>query len=124
MRIAVVGATGRIGRLTVAALERVGHETVGISRNQGVDVYTGEGLLPALSGVEALIDASSTGVSGDDEVVAFFSRSTRNLLEAEWQTGFRHHVLLTIVGLARLSGDGHAVGKRSQEQLVVAPRFD
>ena len=59
MRIAVVGATGRIGRLTVEALERTGHETVGISRTQGVDVYTGEGLVTALTGVDALIDASS-----------------------------------------------------------------
>ena len=37
MRIAVVGATGRIGRITVAALERVGHETVRIGRTQGVE---------------------------------------------------------------------------------------
>ena len=44
MRVAVVGATGRIGRLTVGALERMGHDTVAISRAQGIDVYTGEGL--------------------------------------------------------------------------------
>jgi hypothetical protein len=30
MRIAVVGATRRIGRLTVETRERMGHETVGI----------------------------------------------------------------------------------------------
>jgi uncharacterized protein YbjT (DUF2867 family) len=96
----------------------MGHETDGISRTQGVDVYTGEGLLAGLSGVEALIDASSTEASGHDEVVAFFSRSTRNLLEAERQTGVQHHVLLTIVGLARFSGDAHSAGKRAQVQLV------
>ena len=38
MRVAVVGATGRIGHLTVEALERRDHDTVGISRTQGVDV--------------------------------------------------------------------------------------
>jgi hypothetical protein len=39
-----------------------------------------------------------------DEVVAFFSRSTRNLLEAERKTGVQHHVLLSIVGLERFFG--------------------
>jgi uncharacterized protein YbjT (DUF2867 family) len=34
MRIAVVGATGRVGRPTVAALDRTGHEPVEISRSR------------------------------------------------------------------------------------------
>jgi uncharacterized protein YbjT (DUF2867 family) len=118
MRVAVVGATGRIGRLTVEALERMGHETVGISRTQGVDVHTGEGLATALTGVDALVDASSSDATDHDEAVAFFSRSTRNLLEAERQTGVQHHVLLTIVGLARFAGNAHSAGKRAQELLV------
>jgi uncharacterized protein YbjT (DUF2867 family) len=118
MRVAVVGATGRIGRLTVKALERRGHETVGISRSQGVDVHTGDGLLAALTGADAVVDASSSAATDHDEAVAFFSRSTRNLLDAERQTGVQHHVLLTIVGLARFTGNAHAAGKRAQEALV------
>ena len=118
MRVAVVGATGRIGRLTVDALGRRGHETVGISRTLGVDVYLGEGLATALTGVDAVIDASSTTATDHDEVVAFFGRSTRNLLEAERQTGVQHHVLLSIIGLARFIGNAHCAGKRAQEVLV------
>ena len=38
MRIAVAGATGNIGARTVTALERAGHDVVGISRKQGVDL--------------------------------------------------------------------------------------
>ena len=38
MRVAVVGATGRIGRLTVEALKRGGHETVG-SANYVLDYW-------------------------------------------------------------------------------------
>jgi uncharacterized protein YbjT (DUF2867 family) len=72
MRVAVVGATGRIGRLTAEALERAGHQTVGISRTQGVDVYTGEGLVAALTGVDAVIDTSSSAASDHDEAGAFF----------------------------------------------------
>src|SRR6478672_6043941 len=118
MRVAVVGASGRIGRLTVGALERGGHETVGISRSLGVDIHTGDGLEGALTGVDAVIDASSTEASDREEVVDFFSRSTRNLLEAERQLGVKHHVLLSIAGLARYDGDAHEAGKRAQEELV------
>lgn len=53
MRVAVVGATGRIGSLTVAALQRDGHEVVPISRTHGVDVVAGTGLDEALAGVAA-----------------------------------------------------------------------
>jgi uncharacterized protein YbjT (DUF2867 family) len=118
MQVAVVGATGRIGRRTVEALERMEHETVGISRSQGVDVHSGERLVTALTGVDAVIDASNCPATDHDEAVGFFSRSTRNLLEAERQTGVRHHVLLSIVGLGRFIGNAHCAGKRSQEELV------
>jgi uncharacterized protein YbjT (DUF2867 family) len=118
MRVAVAGATGRIGRLTVGVLERAGHETVGISRTQGVDLFAGDGLVEALAGVNAVVDAGSSPATDHDEAVAFFSRSTRNLLEAERQTGVRHHVLLSIAGLARFAGNAHCAGKRAQEELV------
>jgi uncharacterized protein YbjT (DUF2867 family) len=118
MRVAVVGATGRIGRLTVAVLERGGHGTVAISRSLGIDVHTGHGLVDALSGVDVVIDASSTDATDDDEVVDFFTRSTSNLLEAERQQEVGHHVLLSIVGLARYRGPSHCDGKRAQEELV------
>jgi uncharacterized protein YbjT (DUF2867 family) len=118
MRVAVVGATGRIGRLTVVALERRGHETVGISRTQGVDVHTGEGLVMALTGVDAVVDACSCSATDRDEAVAFFTGSTRNLLEAERQTGVQHHVLVSIAGVTRVTGNAHYAGKRAQEELV------
>ena len=44
MRIAVAGATGNIGARTVSALQRGGHDAVGISRSQGVDLLTGPGV--------------------------------------------------------------------------------
>jgi uncharacterized protein YbjT (DUF2867 family) len=118
MRVAVAGATGRIGSLTVEALERTGHETVPISRRQGIDAYTGDGLVSALAGVDALVDALSSNATDHDEVVGFFSQSTRNLLEAEQETSVQHHMLLTIVGLSRYDGNARAAGKRAQERLV------
>jgi uncharacterized protein YbjT (DUF2867 family) len=121
MRIAVAGATGTIGSLTVALLERARHEVVGISRKQGVDLITGEGLDAALAGVDAVVDASNgPGDLGAEETVAWFGRATANLRAAGERAGVRHHVLLSIVGIHRVVGNAHYAGKREQERLVEA----
>ena len=52
-KIAVAGATGRVGSHVVDVLEERGHDVVPISRSGGVDVVTGEGLADALAGVES-----------------------------------------------------------------------
>jgi uncharacterized protein YbjT (DUF2867 family) len=118
MRIAVVGATGRIGRRTMAALRRDGHEPVGISRSGGVDVFTGSGLDAALAGVDALIDAANTPARTSEETIRFFATATANLLAAEERAGVGHHVLLSIVGIHKVPGNPHYAGKRAQEALV------
>jgi uncharacterized protein YbjT (DUF2867 family) len=118
MKIAVAGATGRIGRLTTAALERAGHQTVPISRRAGVDAYTGTGLDAALQGTDAVIDATNTSLSDEAEIVDFFGTITGNLLAAGEQAGVRHHVLLSIVGLDHGQRVVHYAGKREQERLV------
>ncbi|GAB3805457.1 SDR family oxidoreductase [Micromonospora zhanjiangensis] len=118
MRIAVVGATGRVGALTVRALERAGHETVRISRSLGVDVHTGSGLADALAGVDAVVDSSNTGATNPAQVLDFFATGTRNLLDAERSAGVRHHVLLSIVGIDRGQRNSHYDAKREQERLV------
>jgi uncharacterized protein YbjT (DUF2867 family) len=101
MRIAVAGATGHIGALTVAALERQGHDIVRISRSLGVDLKTGDGLDDALTGVAAVIDTTNAAARERSETVAYLGTLTRNLLEAEQRAGVRHHVLLPIVGIRR-----------------------
>lgn len=118
MRIAVAGATGNIGALTTTALEKAGHEVVRISRSLGVDLLTGEGLDAALAGVDAVVDTTNCTATDPEETVAFFGTVTRNLLAAEKQAGVRHHVLLSIVGMSRVEGNAHYVGKREQERLV------
>ncbi|WP_412515316.1 NAD(P)H-binding protein [Actinomadura madurae] len=120
MRIAVAGATGNIGTLTVAALERDGHEAVRISRSLGVDLTTGDGLDDALAGVDAVIDATNSTAADPAETVAYFGAVTRNLLAAEDRAGVAHHVLLSIAGVDRIEGNAHYAGKREQERLVAA----
>ncbi len=118
MRIAVAGGTGRIGRLTVAALGSAGHQAVPLSRSGGIDAYTGAGLADALRGADAVIDVTSTPAAGEAEVVDFFGTVTGNLLAAEERAGVRHHVLLSIVGVDRNKRVPHYAGKREQERLV------
>lgn len=120
MRIAVAGATGRIGQLTVAALKGAGHRAVAVSRKAGVDAYTGDGLDAALQGADAVIDATNTSSQDEAEIVDFFGTTTRNLLTAENQAGVRHHVLLSVVGIDNALRAPHYSGKREQERLVSA----
>lgn len=120
MRIAVAGATGNIGALTVAALDRGGHDVVGVSRSLGVDLTTGEGLDNALTGVEAVVDVTNGPPADRAGTVAYFRTTTGNLLAAGRRAGVRHHVLLSIVGVDRVEGNAHYAGKREQERLVSA----
>ena len=118
MRIAVVGASGRVGGFAVQALRRAGHEPVGIGRSMGVDAYTGQGLDAALAGVDAVIDSSNTAAREEDDIVDFFGTTSRNVLDAEQRAGVRHHVLLSIVGIDRGHHTAHYAGKLEQERLV------
>lgn len=120
MRIAVAGATGRIGRLTIAALERGGHQVAPISRGVGVDAYAGSGLDAALRGADAVIDATNITSNDQAEIVDFFGTTTRNLLAAGGRAGVRHHILLSIVGIDHGQPVAHYAGKREQERLVTA----
>jgi nucleoside-diphosphate-sugar epimerase len=65
-KIAVAGATGRVGRHVVDVLEAAGHDVVRISRSSGVDVITREGLAEALVAVETIID-TATQPSSEEE---------------------------------------------------------
>jgi uncharacterized protein YbjT (DUF2867 family) len=118
VRIAVAGATGHIGALTATALQRDGHDVVHVSRSLGVNLLTGDGLGDALTGVDAVVDTINSTATDRAEAVAYFGTATRNLLAAEQRAGVRHHVLLSIVGVARVEGNVHYAGKREQERLV------
>src|SRR5215207_5663789 len=99
MRIAVAGATGRVGHHVVEILESGGHEVVAISRSTGVDVITGAGLPEALEGVECIVDAAS-GPSPDQQAATdFFTTAARNLQELGARAGVKRIVVVSIVGI-------------------------
>ena len=120
MKVVVVGGTGQVGRLLLPLLTAEGHEATAASRSTGVDTITGEGLTGALAGAHVVVDVTNAPVRGDDEVLAFFTTSTRNLLEAGRAAGVRHHIPLTIVGADRNRESGYQRAKVAQEELVAA----
>ena len=68
-RIAVTGATGRVGAPLGEILEQRGHDVVPIARSQGVDVVSGEGLDEALVGVEIIIDTATPPTAHADDAI-------------------------------------------------------
>jgi uncharacterized protein YbjT (DUF2867 family) len=118
-RIAVAGATGRLGRHIVDILESRGYDVVPISRSNGVDVITGEGLDEALTGVDTIIDAA-TGPSPDEQAATqFFTTSTHNLQTAGERAGVRRMVIVSIVGIDQFEG-GYNAAKQAQERAALS----
>ena len=123
MRVAVAGATGTSGRLVVSELHRRHAEVVPISRSGGVDLVSGEGLRAALTGVDAVIDASSmarppAGLTMLDATVT----AIEHLTAAAAETGVGRLVVLSIVGIDDpCFGPGtYYETKRAQEERAVA----
>jgi uncharacterized protein YbjT (DUF2867 family) len=117
-KIAVTGATGRLGSPLVEVLEERGHQVVSIARSTGVDVVSGEGLDDALAGVDTIIDAA-TGPSPDEEsATAFFTTSARNLQRAGAAAGAKRIVLVSIIGIDKFRG-GYNAAKLAQEQTLL-----
>ena len=119
MKFVVIGGSGLIGSQVVAQLTELGHEAVSASPRSGVDTITGEGVAEALAGAHTVVDVSNSPSWADDDVLHFFTTSTRNLLEAEQATGVQHHVALSIVGADRAGESGYMRAKVAQEKVIV-----
>ncbi|WP_067818348.1 SDR family oxidoreductase [Nocardia inohanensis] len=118
-RIAVAGATGRLGRHVVDVLREQGHEVVEMSRAQGVDVVTGAGLAQALTGVDIIIDASSTPSPDLAVATEFFTAAARNLHAAGQAAGVRRLVVVSIIGI-NAAAAGYNLAKQIHEREVLA----
>src|SRR6201989_351716 len=116
MNITVVGASGLIGTKVVELLTAAGHQVVAASRGTGADVLTGAGLDEALAGARVLIDVTNSPSFADDDVLAFFTTSTTNLVAAAREAGVGHYVALSIVGIDDLPESGYMRAKGVQEK--------
>ena len=105
-RIAVAGATGRVGRHVVDVLTARGHEVVPVSRSHGVDVITGEGLDAALARVTCIVDAATGPSPEEDAATTFFTTAARNLQAAGQRAGVASMVVVSIIGTDRFTAIG------------------
>ena len=120
MRVAVIGATGTVGRPTADRLEQRGHEVRRLGRQGGthrVDLTTGDGLVAALDGVDAIVNASNGPAS--KRAAHVLVDGTDRIVHAS----SAHHVCVSIVGIDALSRYGaYYRVKLEQEQHVKAAR--
>ncbi len=119
MKVLVIGGSGLIGSQVVATLTELGHDAVPASPRTGVNTVTGEGVAEAVTGVHTVVDVSNSPSWADDDVLNFFTTSTRNLLDAERAAGVQHHVALSIVGADRAAESGYMRAKVAQEKLIM-----
>lgn len=119
MRIVIFGA-GLIGSQLRERLADAGHDAIALGREAGIDTTTGQGIADAIADADVVVDLTNSPSWADDDVLAFFRESTRNLLAAEEAAGTRHHVILSIVGADRLTDSGYMRAKLAQEEGVKA----
>jgi uncharacterized protein YbjT (DUF2867 family) len=115
-KIAVAGATGRVGRHVVDVLADAGHEVVAISRSKGVDVITAEGLAEALTGVDVVVDTATT--PSPEGAGEFFTTAAHNLQTYGERAGVERLVVVSIIGADKFEG-GYGAAKIAHERAAL-----
>jgi uncharacterized protein YbjT (DUF2867 family) len=118
MKIVVIGGTGVVGAKLVEKLRLTGHHPLAASRATGIDAMTGEGLELAFQDAQVVVDVANAPNWDDPAVMDFFQTSSRNLLAAEAAEDVAHHIVLSVVGTDRPSGNAYFRAKRAQEEIV------
>jgi uncharacterized protein YbjT (DUF2867 family) len=119
--ILVTGGTGTIGRRVVSRLRDAGCEVRVLSRHShasgdGIEYVTGdllkgEGIEPAVDGVEIIVHlAGNANAKGDEE-------ATRNLVRAASRAGVQHLVYISVIGADRVPL-GYLRSKLAAERAV------
>jgi uncharacterized protein YbjT (DUF2867 family) len=114
MKIAVAGATGRLGRHVSEVLAERGHEVVAMSRATGVDIITGAGLDAALDRVEVIVDAATSPSPEQRPATEFFVTAAHNLQQAGIRAGVRRAVVVSIINIDKSAG-GYGLAKIAHE---------
>jgi uncharacterized protein YbjT (DUF2867 family) len=103
----VTGGTGTLGRLVVQRLRNAGSNVRVLSRRShksgdGIefmvgDLATGEGIGPAVDGVETIVHLAGSAKGDEDKA--------RNLVRAASRAGVQHLVYISVVGAERIPVD-------------------
>lgn len=108
MHVLVTGATGRLGKAFVPVAERAGYSARSLSRRPAprdvsgdwaqADLASGEGVVPALSGIDTVVHLASDPL----DAAAADVEGSRRLAEAARDAGVRHFVYVSIIGIDRI----------------------
>jgi uncharacterized protein YbjT (DUF2867 family) len=118
MKIVVIGGTGLVGSKLVEKLRLAGHHPLAASPATGVDAFTGEGLELAFDDAKAVVDVANAPNWENAAAMEFFQTASRNILDAEAAADVGHHIVLSVVGSDRPSGNGYFQAKLAQEEMV------
>jgi uncharacterized protein YbjT (DUF2867 family) len=110
MKIAILGASGLVGSALVKAAEDAGHEVVALSKETGTDVLQPDGLADQLASPEAVVDVTQSPSLDEAEAEAFFAMAAANIGQAARNAGASRTVVLSIIGVDRISEAGTEVG--------------
>jgi nucleoside-diphosphate-sugar epimerase len=126
--VLVTGGTGTLGRLVVPRLHNARYDVRVLSRRgrpdeDGIrylpgDLATGEGIEPAVDGVQTIVHCA--GTAKGDEVKA------RHLIEAAARAGVRHLVFI-LVRLSSIDGricvweESRCTGLRAADPIAATP---
>lgn len=100
----ITGGTGTLGRLVVPALREAGFQIRMLSRRSGEhlngiehalgDLATGDGIEPAVAGMDTIVHLAGSAKGDDDKAV--------NLARAASRAGVRHLVFISVIGADRV----------------------
>ncbi|MFI7581117.1 NAD(P)H-binding protein [Kocuria kalidii] len=122
-KVAVLGATGQLGARVVTQLRQRGVDVVEVSRGQGTDVYSGQGLDAAFDGVSTVVDCLNLETLSRRRAVDFFTTAARNVVAAAQRTGVSRIVCVTIINARDPEVHrwmGYYAGKAAQERTYRA----
>jgi uncharacterized protein YbjT (DUF2867 family) len=117
MKIAVAGATGRVGRPLVEVLAARGHEVVPMSRSHGVDITSGAGLANAVAEAACIVDVATVASPDQATATKFFTAAARNLQQTGARAGVKEIVMVSIIGVDRFT-TGYLAAKLAHERAM------
>ncbi|PPG29971.1 SDR family oxidoreductase [Pseudoclavibacter sp. RFBB5] len=119
MRIAIAGSTGLVGRHVVREALAAGHDVLELSRQNGVDLTSPDGLPGRLEGVDAVVDVTQSPTLDETESTQFFTTVAGNLGDAAREAGVTRSVTLSIIGIDHVPDYGYYVAKLAQERTAI-----
>ena len=119
-KILVTGGTGVLGRRVVDRLHSAGVETRVLSHSEkpgtvNGDLLTGEGLDPAVRGIDTVIHCATSPFRKAREVDV---EGTGRLIEAANRAGVSHLVYISIVGIDRAASYPYYRVKLDAERVI------